>query len=43
MFKPSLRLLSRMLKDTKAPIIVTTKSIVRPVKVAKKPTKILQK
>jgi hypothetical protein len=43
MFKPSLSLLSRMLKDTKAPIIVTTKSFVRPVKAVKKPTKLLQK
>ena len=43
MFKPSLRLLSRMLKDTKAPIIVTTKTLPRSEKVLKKPTKILQK
>ena len=43
MFKPSLRLLSQMLKDTRSPIIITTKTLVRPVKVAEKPTKILQK
>ena len=42
MFNPSLRLLSRILKDTKSPIIVTTSKI-RTATVVKKTQKLLPK